>query len=219
MRKIKEKFSRVQSLGEEIANSISHGVGTFLSIAGMVILIVMAVKNDMGAIAVVSATLYGTGLILLYTFSSLYHSLTNQKAKKVFRIFDHCSIFLLILSSYIPITLVVIRGALGWTMFGITTFCAVLGVVLNSINLERWDKLSQVLYIVMGWSALMIIKPLYDALNLREMVFLILGGISYTAGIVFYKNKKLKYMHFIWHIFVLAGSVLHYFLILSYYTR
>lgn len=219
MKKIKETILRVQSIGEEIANAISHGVGTFLSIAGMVILIVMAVKNEMGAIAVVSAVLYGTGLILLYTFSSLYHSLTNKKAKRVFRIFDHCSIFLLILSSYIPLLLVVVGGALGWTMFGISTACAIVGIVLNSINLDRWDKLSMVLYIIMGWSAIMIIKPLYDILIAREMLLLLLGGIAYTAGIIFYKNKKLKYMHFIWHIFVLSGSVLHYFMFLSYYMR
>ena len=219
MKKIREKISRVQSLGEEIANAVSHGLGTFLSIAGMVILIVMAVKNEMGAIAVVSAVLYGTGLILLYTFSSLYHSLTNIKAKKVFRIFDHCSIFLLIFSSYIPVLLVITGGALGWTMFGISAACTILGIVLNSINLDRWDKLSQILYIIMGWSALMIIKPLYIALSTKEMILLVLGGISYTAGLIFYKNKKLKYMHFIWHIFVLSGSVLHYFLFLSYYMR
>ena len=189
--KKKEKLIRMQSLGEEIANAVSHGVGTLLAIAGMVILIVMAVKNDMGAIAVVSASLYGAGLILLYTFSSLYHSLTNKRAKKVFRIFDHCSIFILILSSYIPVLLVITGGWLGWTMFGISAFCAVLGIVLNSINLERWDKLSMVIYLVMGWSALMIIRPLYLALSTTEMILLVLGGISYTAGIIFYKNKKL----------------------------
>lgn len=219
MKKIKEKISRNQTIGEEIANAISHGVGTFLAIAGMVILIVMAVKNNMGAIAVVSASLYGAGLILLYTFSSLYHSLTNRKAKKVFRIFDHCSIFILILSSYIPVLLVITGGWLGWTMFGISVACTILGIVLNSINLERWDKLSMVLYLVMGWSALMIMKPLYNALTMAELFLLILGGISYTGGIIFYKNKKLKYMHFIWHIFVLGGSVLHYFMFLSYFMR
>lgn len=217
--KKKEKVIRKQTIGEEIANSISHGLGTGLSIAGMVILIVIACKNAMGAIAVVSAALFGAGLILLYTFSSLYHALTNAKAKKVFRIFDHCSIFILILSTYIPILLVIVGGALGWTMFGISAFCTVLGVVLNSINLERWDKLSQVLYIVMGWSALMIIMPLIRALSVSELVFLFTGGATYTLGIIFYRNKKLKYMHFVWHIFVLAGSVLHYSLILHYYLR
>ncbi len=216
---MKNKIARAQSLGEEIANAVSHGVGTLLSIAGMVILIVTACRNKMGGIAVVSAALYGSGLTLLYTASSLYHSLTNKTAKKVFRIFDHCSIFLLILSSYIPVFLVVIKGALGWTMFGISVFCTVLGIVFNSINLERWDRASQVLYIVMGWQALMIIKPIYNAFDTTEFVFLILGGIAYTLGTVFYRNHKLKYMHFVWHIFVLAGSILHYFMILHFYMR
>lgn len=216
---MKNKITRAQSLGEEIANAVSHGVGTLLSIAGMVILIVTACRNKMGGIAVVSAALYGSGLTLLYTASSLYHSLTNKTAKKVFRIFDHCSIFLLILSSYIPVFLVVIKGALGWTMFGISVFCTVLGIVFNSINLERWDRASQVLYIVMGWQALMIIKPIYNAFDTTEFVFLILGGIAYTLGTVFYRNHKLKYMHFVWHIFVLAGSILHYFMILHFYMR
>ncbi|MBO5060677.1 MAG: hemolysin III family protein [Clostridia bacterium] len=219
MKKIRETIARTQTLGEEIANAISHGLGTGLSIAGMVVLIVTACTRGMGAIAVVSAALYGSGLILLYTFSSLYHSLTNKKAKKVFRIFDHCSIFILILSTYIPVLLVMVGGALGWTMFGISTFCTVMGIVLNSINLERWDRLSQILYLVMGWSALMIIRPLSRVLVPVELVLLITGGISYTAGIIFYRNKKWKYMHFIWHIFVLAGSVLHYFFILHYYMR
>lgn len=216
---MKNKITRAQSLGEEIANAVSHGAGTLLSIAGMVILIVTACRNKMGGIAVVSAALYGSGLTLLYTASSLYHSLTNKTAKKVFRIFDHCSIFLLILSSYIPVFLVVIKGALGWTMFGISVFCTVLGIVFNSINLERWDRASQVLYIVMGWQALMIIKPIYNAFDTTEFVFLILGGIAYTLGTVFYRNHKLKYMHFVWHIFVLAGSILHYFMILHFYMR
>ncbi len=216
----KEKAAkRVQTLGEEIANAISHGLGTGLSIAGMVVLIVTAAKNGMGATAIVSAALYGFGLIMLYTNSSLYHSLTNKKAKKVFRIFDHCSIFLLILSSYIPVLLVMVGGALGWTMFGINTFCTVLGIVLNSINLERWDRLSQVLYVVIGWSALMIIKPLLDVLVLPEIILLVLGGLAYTVGLVFYANHRFKYMHFIWHIFVLAGSVLQYFFILHFYMR
>lgn len=216
MKKNDEK--RPQSIGEEIANAVSHGVGTFLSIAAMIVLIVQAVINDLGAIAVVSAALYGAGLILLYTNSSLYHSITNKKAKRVFRIFDHCSIFILILSSYIPISLVVLGGALGWVVFGICTFCAVLGIVLNSINLERWKKLSMILYIAMGWLVVMVIKPVFAALDFTEGLLLVLGGISYTFGILFYKNRK-KYMHFIWHIFVLAGSVLQYFAILHYYMR
>jgi len=219
MKKIKKVAARAQTLGEEIANAISHGFGTGLSIAGMIILIVAAVVHDKGAIGVVSASLYGAGLIILYTNSSLYHSLTNKKAKHVFKILDHCSIFVLILSSYIPVLLVIIGGALGWTWFGICTACTILGIVLNSINLERWKVLSMVLYVVVGWSAIIILKPLLDVINTKELILLVSGGIAYTLGLIFYKNKTVKYMHFIWHIFVLAGSILQYFFILSYYTR
>ena len=217
MKKIEKVALRAQTLGEEIANAISHGLGTGLSIAGMIVLIVAAVVHNKGAIGVVSAALYGAGLIILYTNSSLYHSLTNKKAKRVFRILDHCSIFLLILSSYIPVLLVIIGGALGWTWFGICTACTVVGVVLNSIDLERFKLISMVLYVLVGWSARAIMKPLLNAINTPELILLVSGGIAYTRGILFYKNKTVKYMHFRWHIFVLAGSVLQYFFILSYY--
>ena len=208
------KVKRKQTLGEEIANAISHGVGTLVAIAGAVIVIVMAAINT-SAIGVVSASLYGASLILLYLFSTLYHSFTNVGAKKVFRIFDHCSIFILILGTYIPICLTLIGGALGWVLFGINAFCTVLGVVFNSINLERWSKASLVLYVVMGWSIVFSIKPFLAVVDKAGLPFLVLGGLCYTLGIVFYKAKH-KYMHFVWHMFVLAGSVLHYFFILFY---
>lgn len=219
MEKVKKSLHLVQTIGEEIANAISHGLGTFLSIAGLVVLLVVAATRDLGTLAIVSAALYGTGLILLYTFSSLYHSLTNKKAKRVFRIFDHCSIFLLIFSTYVPVLLVVVGGALGWTYFGVSAACMIVGIVLNSINLERWKKLSMALYIIMGWSALAIMGPLVRALDATELWLLVLGGIAYTAGIIFFTNHRLKFMHFVWHIFVIAGSVLQYFCILHFYLR
>lgn len=214
-----EKQFNIQTKGEEIANFVSHCVGTLLSIAGLVVLVVTAAVKDLGAKAVVSAALYGSALVLLYTFSSLYHALTNKSAKKVFRIFDHCSIFILIFGTYIPMSLYIIGGAFGWTIFGIMAFCTVLGIVLNSINLERWDRLSQILYIVMGWMVVIMVKPLIAAIDKTEIIFLVLGGLSYTFGIIFYRNKRIKFMHFIWHIFVIAGSVLQYFSILHYYLR
>ena len=139
------KFNN-QCLGEEIANSISHGVGTLLAIAGTAVAIVYACFHG-DAMSIVAAALYGMGLIVLYLSSTLYHSLTNIKAKKVFQVFDHCSIFLLILCSYIPVSLSLIRGALGWVLFGINAFCAVLGIVLNSISVKKFQKISMVLYI------------------------------------------------------------------------
>lgn len=206
---------RSQTIGEEIANAVSHGTGAALAAAGTVILIIKACVLS-SPVSVVSASLYGAALIILYTFSTLYHSITNNTAKRVLRIFDHCSIFLLILGSYIPISLCLIQGAFGWTLFGINTACAVLGIALNSINLEKWKKLSMVLYVIMGWSVLMSVKTVISALEPRGLLLLVLGGALYTLGIIFYKNKNTKYMHFVWHIFVLGGSVTHFFCILNY---
>ena len=205
---------RMQTIGEEIANAVSHGVGELLAIAGAVVAIVMAAIHGT-AITVVSASLYGASMILLYLFSTLYHSLTNRSAKRVFRVFDHCSIFILIMGSYIPICLVLIGGALGWTLFGINAFCTVLGIVFNCINLERWSKPSVELYVIMGWSVLIGAKSVISAVDAAGIALLVGGGAAYTAGIIFYKARK-KYMHFVWHIFVLAGTVLHYFFMLFY---
>lgn len=213
---MKEKpFVHPQSLGEEISNSISHGVGALLSIAGTVILIVKAAMSG-SAINVVSASIYGASLILLYMFSTLYHSLTHEKAKHVFRIFDHCSIYLLILGSYIPITLCVIGGPVGWTLFGINTAAAVLGIVLNAISLVRWKKFSMVLYIIMGWSIVVVFKTFLQTVELNGVILLAAGGVAYTAGIWFFGDHKHKYAHFVWHLFVLAGSILQYFCMLFY---
>ena len=141
------KQKRIQTIGEEIANAISHGVGSLLSIAATAVLIVYAAIHS-DALAVVSSALYGATLIILYTNSTLYHSLTNKTAKKVFRIFDHCSIFLLILGTYIPVSLSLMRNWIGWTLFGINMGCTALGIVFNSINLEKATKLSLILYII-----------------------------------------------------------------------
>ena len=207
--------NRIQTLGEEIANAVSHGVGSLLAIAACVVLIVRSAFRST-AIGVVSACIYGASLIILYTFSSLYHSLTNRKAKSVFRIFDHCSIFLLILGTYTPICLWSLKGALGWTLFGVNAFCTVLGIVLNSIDLKKFQKLSMVLYILMGWSVIVSIKNVIAITPFSGMVFLVIGGLLYTFGIIFYKMKNIKYMHFIWHLFVLGGSIVHYFFVLFY---
>ena len=215
MKKNKNKVIRPQTMGEEIANAITHGVGTLLAIAGCVIAIVYAAAFG-DALSVVSASLYGSGLILLYLFSTLYHSLTNPKAKKVFRVFDHCSIFILILSSYIPISLSLLRGALGWTLFGINAACTVLGIVFNSINLEKWKGVSLVLYIIMGWSVVFVCSSVFASVPPAGIALLVTGGAAYTIGVIFYKLPQYKYMHSVWHLFVLAGSVLHFFFILFY---
>ncbi|MBQ2932669.1 MAG: hemolysin III family protein [Clostridia bacterium] len=208
------KFNN-QCIGEEIANAVSHGIGTLLSIAGTVIAIIYACFHG-DAMSVVAASLYGAGLIILYLSSTLYHSLTNIKAKKVFQVFDHCSIFVLILCSYIPISLSLVRGALGWSLFGVNAACAVIGIVLNSISVKKFQKISMVLYILMGWSVVFVAPPVLSKIPFRGIMLLLAGGLSYTGGIVFFALKKPRYMHSVWHLFVLAGSVLQYFTFLFY---
>lgn len=205
-----------QTVREEIANAITHGIGTLLAIAGTAVLIVRAAMIGR-PIGVVSAALYGASMILLYLFSTLYHSLTPYKAKRVFQVFDHCSIFLLILGTYIPICLNLIGGWMGWTMFGVITACAITGIVLNAVNLHRWHKLSLVLYVVMGWISLLSVKWLFAAAPLAGLlIFLVGGGVLYTVGIKFYRDESHKFAHTLWHLFVLAGTVMHYFFILLY---
>lgn len=204
-----------QSLGEEIVNSISHGIGALLSIAGTAVAIVYACLHG-DALSIVSAALYGAGLIILYTASTLYHSLTNYKAKRVFQVLDHCSIYILIFSSYIPISLSLMRGTMGWVLFGITAACTALGVTLTAINMKRFHPVSMVIYIFMGWSIVFFGLPTLMALPPTGLWLLVAGGICYTGGIVFFVLKHPRYMHSIWHFFVLAGSILHYFAFLFY---
>lgn len=209
-----EKFNS-QTIGEEIANAISHGLGTLLAVAATVVLIVRACFYGT-AIGIVSACLYGATMILLYCFSTLYHSLTNKKAKKVFQIFDHCSIFLLILGTYIPVSLAMVGGAVGWVLFGIIATLTVVGIVFNAIDIVKWHKVSVVLYILMGWTVVAFGPLVLSAIPKGGLPWLVWGGVLYTFGVVFYILKKPKYMHFIWHLFVIGGTVLHYFFILFY---
>ena len=201
---------RRQNLGEEILNAISHGVGALLAIAGLVLLIVKAARYG-SALNVVSVTIFGAAMIIMYLFSCLYHALADCKGKRVFQVLDHCSIFLLIVGTYTPICLVNIGGALGWTVFGVNAACAVVGIVLNAFSLKRWKKLSMVLYIVMGWMCLLVLPWVYRSLTSFGFVFLALGGAAYTVGVLFYRQKEKRYRHGIWHFFVLAGTIFHFF--------
>lgn len=198
------------TLGEEIFNSVTHGIGSLLSIAGTVVLIVFSAINS-DAFAVVSSAIYGASLIILYTMSTLYHSITNVKAKKFFRIMDHNTIFFLIAGTYTPYTLAVLRSALGWVLFGIVWGAAVIGIVLNSIDLEKFSKISVVCYIAMGWVIIIAVKPLMNTMPFVSFVLLVAGGVFYTLGVIFYAIKKVKYFHSVWHIFTVIGSALHYF--------
>jgi len=208
-----------QSLGEEIANSVSHGIGTLLAIAGTVVAIVYAaIYGD--AMSVVSAALYGASMIILYCSSTIYHALANNKAKKVFRVLDHCNIFVLILGTYIPVCLSLMRGALGWVYFGILVACTAVGIVFNAIDLKRWSKISVALYLIMGWIIVISFKQFVAFLpqeSLSTSLGLIVGGgLAYSLGVIFFALGKYKYMHYIWHLFVIAGTVLQYFFVLFY---
>lgn len=207
---VQTKQSKRYTLGEEIFNAVSHGTGSLLSIAGTVVLIVLsAVYAD--AWSVVSACIYGSSLIILYTMSTLYHAITNEKAKKFFRIMDHNTIFFLIAGTYTPYTLVPLRGALGWTLFGVVWGAAIIGIVFNSIDLEKFRKPSVVCYLLMGWVIIIAIKPMLNTMPRLSLIFLLTGGIFYTVGIIFYALKKVKWFHSVWHIFTVAGSIFHYF--------
>lgn len=206
-------ITKQYSLGEEIFNSVSHGAGSLLAIAGTVVLIIFSAIYS-NAWGVVGSAIYGASLIILYTMSTLYHAITNPKAKSFFRIMDHNTIFFLIAGTYTPITLVPIRGTIGWWLFGIVWGAAIIGIVLNSIDLEKFKKPSMICYIAMGWVVLVAIKPMLTHVYPLALWFLLIGGLFYTLGVSFYIRKEKKYFHSVWHLFTVAGSVFHYFSIL-----
>ena len=211
-----EKIKRY-TLGEEIFSSVTHGVGTLLAIAATVLVIVFAALAS-NARGVVGGSIYGFTMIVLYTMSTLYHSLTAKKAKRVFRIFDHCSIFLLIAGTYTPYCLCTLWGHGGLGILIAIWSCAILGIVLNAINLEKFKNLSLVFYVVMGLAILFKIKDLAQLIHPVGLMFMCVAGAVYILGIIFYK-WKVRYMHSIWHLFVLGGSICFFFSILFYVVR
>ncbi|MGX6992640.1 PAQR family membrane homeostasis protein TrhA [Vagococcus penaei] len=203
-------FSKKYLIVNEVFNAITHGIGAGLSIAGLVLLIIRGVKIG-SPIYIVSYSIFGASMILLFLFSTLFHSLIFTRAKKVFQIFDHSSIYLLIAGSYTPFCLLTIKGWLGWTLFGIIWSLALMGIVYKSIWLKSKNKAGVLLYIAMGWLCLIAIKPLYDGLGFNGFLLLFLGGLSYTVGAWFYSMKQVRFMHVIWHIFVMLGACFIYF--------
>lgn len=203
------------TLKEEIANAVTHGLGSAFALSGGAVLIVFAAFSH-DTWKLVSTSIYVFSLLLLFTMSTLYHAFTGEKVKSFFRKLDHTSIFYLIAGTYTPFTLVLLRGALGWTMFATVWIVAIVGTVFNLINVDKFEKVSLIGYIASGWFIVIAIIPLAHALNVTGTLFLILGGLMYMIGIIFYKMKNRKYMHSIWHLFVLAGAVLHYFCVLFY---
>ena len=214
---------RKYTLGEELFNAITHGIGALLSVAGCVVLLVRC--HQLGdSVAAVSSAIYGTTLIILYTMSTLYHALANEKAKAVFRVFDHVTIYLLIAGTYTPYTLACLGGALGWTLFGIVWAAAIVGIVFSSISLRRFQKLSMICYIAMGWVCVLAFTQIVNSLSPAAFGWLLAGGIIYTVGGIIYALKvplfDAKHKNFgsheIFHLFVMAGSACHFILMYVY---
>ena len=206
---------RAWSFGEELAHSVTHGVGWIASLAGLVVLMGVAVRTGdpwrIGACAVYAAT-----LVLLYAASTLYHALSGTRARRVFHILDHSAIFLLIAGTYTPFALVTLRGPWGWTIFSIVWSLAVAGVTIKAVFGPRWPILSTSIYIELGWTVVVAAKPLLLLAPTGAIAWLAAGGIFYTGGVVFYAWTRLRYSHAVWHLFVLAGSICHYVAILRY---
>ncbi|MEW6716551.1 MAG: hemolysin III family protein [Chloroflexota bacterium] len=216
IKNLKERASlRIYTLGEEIVHSITHGIGAGLSIAGLVVLVVLAARRG-DVYQIVSFSIYGAMLILLYLASTLYHGFQHPQAKQVFQIIDHASIYLLIAGTYTPFLLVGIRGVLGWTLLAIIWGLAVIGVGFKALAIHRFEKLSVLAYILMGWLCVVMLKELLSNIPIGGLIWLAVGGVVYTVGVIFYALRKIPYMHAIWHLFVLGGSICHYFAVLLY---
>lgn len=207
------------SLGEELISSISHGIGAALGIAALCLCVIKSVGLG-NEFAVISSWIFGFSLIILYSMSSIYHALKPNNAKRVFRVCDHCTIFILIAGTYTPYTLVSLRSTVGWQLFGVIWGAAIIGIVLNAIDMEKFKGISMVCYLAMGWAIVFAFKPLVNSVSMEGVKLLVAGGIAYTVGAVIYGiGSKVKYMHSIWHFFVLAGSVLHFFSIYNFVIR
>lgn len=202
-------------LKEETANALTHGLGTLLSLGGLVVLVVMAaLRGD--AWHIVSCSIYGTTLVLLFLSSTLYHSFRDPRIKHILRIIDHSSIYLLIAGTYTPFMLISIRGGWGWSLFGVVWGLAAAGIVFQAFFVSRFRLAQTMIYMAMGWLIVIAFKPLLLNVPKAGLIWLAAGGLSYSLGAVFYLWKKLPYSHSVWHLFVLAGSICHYFAILLY---
>jgi len=206
---------RSQSLGEEIANSVSHGVGLLAAIAAVPVLVLSAVRHgDVARIA--GASVFGATMVLLYLVSTVYHALPRNRAKRVFQVLDHAAIFLMIAGTYTPFTLGVLHGTWGWTLFGLAWGLALAGVVLTVAGGVRYPKLTTGLYLGMGWLILIAIKPLWLRMPSVGLFWLFAGGIAYTVGVGFYAAKRVRYSHFVWHLFVITGTACHFITVLRF---
>jgi hemolysin III len=205
---------RAQSRGEEIANSVSHGIGFVAAVAVLPVLAVNALQH--GSAALIGALVFGVSAVLLYLTSTLYHALTPVRAKQVFRVLDHGAIYLLIAGTYTPFMLGVLRGPIGWSLLGAVWVLALFGIVLKARGGIRYPRFSTALYLGMGWLVIVAAKPFLDAVPVPGLLWLAAGGLAYTAGVGFYAASRLPYRHFVWHLFVLAGTACHVVAVLRY---
>ena len=203
------------SFGENLANSITHGLGILLSIGGLSVLTAFA-SHYGGARHITACSIFGATLIILYTASTLYHSIQAPRARLVLRTLDHSAIFLLIAGTYTPLTLISLHGPWGWSLFGVIWGLAVLGILIETSVLRKLSRLTLALYVAMGWVVVVAFKPMLASLAPGGLILLVLGGLAYTLGVPFYVWKRLPFNHAVWHLFVLAGSILHFFAILLY---
>ena len=214
-----ESGERYQTLGEEIANSVSHGVGVVAALVGLPFLLRQASRLGGGAYLVANIIFVST-ILLLYLTSTLYHALPRGRAKHVFRIIEHIAIYFLIAGTYTPFSLGILHGAWGWTLFGLSWTLVIAGVVLKLTRGVRHPNISTALYLLMGWVVVIAVRPLWLHMPHRGFVWILLGGLAYSGGVIFYTlDSRLRYSHFVWHLFVLAGTVLHYFAIYWYAGR
>ena len=202
-------------LKEETVNALTHGLGALFSLGGLAVLVVMAARHG-DAWHIVSCSIYGATLVLLFASSTLYHSCRDEQTKHICRIVDHSSIYLLIAGTYTPFVLVNLRGEWGWSLFGVIWGLALAGIVFQIFFVHRFRVVQTLIYLAMGWLVVVAVKPLFDHVPRPGLLWLLFGGLCYTAGTVFYLWKKLPYHHAVWHLFVLGGSICHYFAILFY---
>jgi len=200
---------------EEIANSLTHGLGLALSLAGLVVLIVVATLHG-GVLSIVSCSLYGATLVCLYAASTVYHAVWSVRWKRLLRVVDHSCIYLLIAGTYTPFTLVALRGSWGWTLFSVVWALALAGIIFKLWFAGRYPIASTIFYLLMGWSVVIALKPLIHVVPAPALLWLLAGGLAYSAGVVFFAMPRVRYSHAIWHGFVLAGSIFHHVAILQY---
>jgi hemolysin III len=201
--------------GEDIANSMSHGVALLLAAAGLPVLVVSAARHGSAA-TIVGASVFGATMVALYLASTLYHALPHSRAKRVWRLIDHVAIFLLIAGTYTPFTLGVLRGTWGWTLLGLVWMLAVAGILMKVLAGVSFPVLSVGLYLLMGWLAVIAAGPLLEHVPRPGLAWLVAGGLAYTAGVAFYASSRVPYAHLVWHLFVMAGSSCHYIAVLFY---